>query len=147
MVKFASVLTMLFISGFLSAQIKTTLSSDGFGDRHEGKMVDLKTGDCVDKSKLDGSHPEDKVDLVTSIDKIGPGEDGPNDGITYRSCSGTYGIGCKDLPYTDTIKQLQKCLGVKQTGYFGKNTESELESTTGKKTTDRQGIILICGNF
>jgi hypothetical protein len=138
---------MLFISGFLSAQIKTTLSSDGFGDRHEGKMVDLKTGDCVDKSKLDGSHPEDKVDLVTSTDKIGPGEDGPNDGITYRSCSGTYGIGCKDPVGGDTIKQLQKCLGVKDTGYFGKNTERAVESETNKKTINRQGIILICGNF
>jgi hypothetical protein len=119
----------------------------------EGKVVDPKTGDCVDKSKLDGNNPEDDSNPEntdtpgTSTANNSSSEDGPNDGITYRNCSGNYSIGCKDLTYTDTIKQLQKCLGVKQTGYFGKNTERELESATNEKTIDRNGIRLLCGNF
>ena len=113
----------------------------------EGKAVDPKTGDCVDKSKLDGSNPEDKDEYGTSRGNNSSNEDGVNDGITYGSCFGTYGIGCKDPVGGDTIKQLQKCLGVKDTGYFGKNTERSVESETNKKTINRQGIILICGNF
>lgn len=113
----------------------------------EGKVVDPKTGDCVDKSKLDDSNPENTDTPGTSTANNSSSEDGPNDGITYRNCSGTYSIGCKDLTYTDTIKQLQKCLGVKETGYFGKNTETELMSVRNEKTIDRNGIRLLCGNF
>jgi hypothetical protein len=110
-------------------------------------------------SILDSDNPEDKsnpedgdkkspdVDLGTSTANNSSSEDGSNDGITYRNCSGTYSIGCKDLTYTDTIKQLQKCLGVKETGYFGKNTERELMSVRNEKTIDRNGIRLLCGNF
>ena len=121
----------------------------------EGKAVDPKTGDCVDKSELDNSNPEDKDnsnpededEYGTSRGNNSSNEDGPNDGITYRNCSGNYSIGCKDLTYTDAVKKIQKCLGVKDTGYFGKKTERELESATSKKTIDRNGIRLLCGDF
>ena len=125
----------------------------------EGKAIDPKTGDCVDKSKLedgqnqdgqnqDGQNQDGKIPGTGSQRPGSSGsEDGVNDGISYRNCSGTYSLGCKDLPYTDAVKKIQKCLGIKDTGYFGKNTERELESATSKKTIDRSGIRLLCGDF
>jgi hypothetical protein len=125
----------------------------------EGKVIDPKTGDCVDKSKLedeqnqdgqnqDGQNQDGKIPGTGSQRPGSSGsEDGVNDGISYRNCSGTYSLGCKDLPYTDAVKKIQKCLGIKDTGYFGKNTERELESATSKKTIDRSGIRLLCGDF
>jgi hypothetical protein len=38
-------------------------------------------------------------------------------------------------------------LGIDQTGKFDSKTESELLSTTGKKTIKREGITLLCGDF
>ena len=39
---------------------------------------------------------------------------------------GTYKLGCKDGD-NNVVWQLQGCLGIKQTGKFGPNTESSLK--------------------
>jgi hypothetical protein len=76
-----------------------------------------------------------------------PDKTNSDDGITYKNCSSEYGYGCKDLPYTDTIKKMQKCLGIEQTGKFDGKTETELKSATGRSTINKEGIALLCGDF
>jgi hypothetical protein len=66
-----------------------------------------------------------------------------NDTMTYKSCSGTYGLGCKDDD-ENVVWQLQGCLGVKQTGKFGPNTESALKEKTGNKTIDEREVWTLC---
>jgi hypothetical protein len=87
------------------------------------------------------------VDYGTSTKKDEDNKTSDDSGVIYKNCSGEYGIGCKDLPYTDTIKKIQKCLGIDQTGKFDSKTESELLSTTGEKTIKREDISLLCGDF
>ena len=65
------------------------------------------------------------------------------DTIEYKSCSGTYGIGCKDDD-DNVVWQLQGCLGIKQTGKFGPNTESALKEKTGNKTIDEREVWTLC---
>lgn len=82
----------------------------------------------------------------------GKGEEGsdeegtktPNgDTIEYKSCSGTYELGCKDED-DNVVWQLQGCLGVKQTGKFGPNTESTLKQKTGNKSIDEREVWTLC---
>ena len=73
----------------------------------------------------------------------GEGTPSSNDTMTYKSCSGTYGLGCKDDD-ENVVWQLQGCLGVKQTGKFGPNTESALKEKTGNKTIDEREVWTLC---
>jgi hypothetical protein len=65
------------------------------------------------------------------------------DTIEYKSCSGTYELGCKDGD-NNVVWQLQGCLGVKQTGKFGPNTESSLKQKTGNKSIDEREVWTLC---
>ena len=82
----------------------------------------------------------------------GDGEEGkdeegtktPNgDTMVYNSCSGTYKLGCKDED-DNVVWQLQGCLGVKQTGKFGPNTESSLKQKTGNTSIDEREVWTLC---
>ena len=80
-------------------------------------------------------------------DEEGKDEEGtktPNgDTMVYNSCSGTYKLGCKDED-DNVVWQLQGCLGVKQTGKFGPNTESSLKQKTGNTSIDEREIWTLC---
>ena len=65
------------------------------------------------------------------------------DTIEYKSCSGTYELGCKDGD-NNVVWQLQGCLGVKQTGKFGPNTESTLKQKTGNTSIDEREVWTLC---
>lgn len=68
----------------------------------------------------------------------------PNgDTIVYNSCSGTYKLGCKDGD-NNVVWQLQGCLGIKQTGKFGPNTESSLKEKTGNTSIDEREVWTLC---
>lgn len=69
----------------------------------------------------------------------------PSDDIEYKSCSGTIELGCKD-DSDNSIWQLQGCLGIKQTGKFGPNTETALKQKTGKTSIDQREIWTLCKN-
>jgi hypothetical protein len=80
-------------------------------------------------------------------DKEGSDEEGTKtsngDTIVYNSCSGTYKLGCKDED-DNVVWQLQGCLGVKQTGKFGPNTESSLKQKTGNTSIDEREVWTLC---
>jgi hypothetical protein len=82
-------------------------------------------------------------------DEEGKDEEGvktPNgDTIIYNSCSGTYKLGCKDED-DNVVWQLQGCLGIKQTGKFGPNTESSLKEKTGNTSIDEREVWTLCKN-
>jgi hypothetical protein len=62
----------------------------------------------------------------------------------YQDCTGkkTRFKGCRD---TDgIISKVQGCIGVKQDGYFGSNTESALQVKTGKKVFTTDEVDTIC---
>ena len=65
------------------------------------------------------------------------------DTIEYKSCSGTYELGCKDGD-NNVVWQLQGCLGIKQTGKFGPNTESSLKQKTGNTSIDEREVWTLC---
>lgn len=65
------------------------------------------------------------------------------DTIEYKSCSGTFKLGCKDESGND-VWHLQACLGIKQTGKFGPNTESALKQKTGKTSIEGGDIWTLC---
>ena len=65
------------------------------------------------------------------------------DTIVYNSCSGTYKLGCKDGD-NNVVWQLQGCLGIKQTGKFGPNTESSLKEKTGNTSIDEKEVWTLC---
>jgi hypothetical protein len=67
------------------------------------------------------------------------------DTIEYKSCSGTYKLGCKDVD-NNVVWQLQGCLGIKQTGKFGPNTESSLKEKTGNTSIDEREVWTLCKN-
>ena len=82
-----------------------------------------------------------------SSDKEGSDEEGTKtsngDTIVYNSCSGTYKLGCKDGD-NNVVWQLQGCLGIKQTGKFGPNTESSLKEKTGNTSIDEREVWTLC---
>ena len=93
-----------------------------------------------------GEEPSDGKDKEGK-DEEGKDEEGvktPNgDTIIYNSCSGTYKLGCKDED-DNVVWQLQGCLGVKQTGKFGPNTESALKQKTGNISIDEREVWTLC---
>jgi hypothetical protein len=94
----------------------------------------------VDDAEKGGGGEEDK-------DEKGTDEEGTKttngDTMVYNSCSGTYKLGCKDED-DNVVWQLQGCLGVKQTGKFGPNTESSLKQKTGNTSIDEREVWTLC---
>jgi hypothetical protein len=84
---------------------------------------------------------ESSTNVLNQID------DGPGDGIKYKVCDGVYQLGCKDAQYSNNIKRIQRCLGIKATGYFGKNTQEELKTQTDNIIINDDGIDFLCGDF
>jgi hypothetical protein len=93
-----------------------------------------------DDAEKGGGGEEDK-------DEKGTDEEGTKttngDTMVYNSCSGTYKLGCKDED-DNVVWQLQGCLGVKQTGKFGPNTESSLKQKTGNTSIDEREVWTLC---
>jgi hypothetical protein len=89
--------------------------------------------------------------------RVGSGGEEPGDGegtgdggntssedtIEYKACSGTFKLGCKDEEGNE-VWHLQACLGIKQTGKFGPNTESALKEKTGKSSIEDGDIWTLC---
>lgn len=79
-------------------------------------------------------------------------EDGDKDSdkkdeTVYKVCMNTFEFGCKDTDYTHEVKEIQKCLGLKETGKFDSKTRGELKSQFGKEKINSDEIPLLCGNF
>ena len=98
-----------------------------------------------DDAEKGGGGEEDKDEK--GADEKGADEEGTKtsngDTIVYNSCSGTYKLGCKDED-DNVVWQLQGCLGVKQTGKFGPNTESSLKEKTGNTSIDEKEVWTLC---
>ena len=71
------------------------------------------------------------------------GNTSSGDTIEYKACSGTFKLGCKDEEGNE-VWHLQACLGIKQTGKFGPNTESALKEKTGKTSIEDGDIWTLC---
>jgi hypothetical protein len=71
------------------------------------------------------------------------GNTSSEDTIEYKACSGTFKLGCKDEEGNE-VWHLQACLGIKQTGKFGPNTESALKEKTGKTSIEDGDIWTLC---
>jgi hypothetical protein len=99
----------------------------------------------VDDAEKGGGGEEDKDEEGT--DDEGTDDEGTKtkngDNMVYNSCSGTYKLGCKDED-DNVVWQLQGCLGVKQTGKFGPNTESSLKQKTGNTSIDEREVWTLC---
>lgn len=55
--------------------------------------------------------------------------------ITYKLCTGVYSYTC----FSEKIKELQRCVGVKDDGYWGPDTKTAVENKFGvQKMTDAQ---------
>jgi hypothetical protein len=104
-----------------------------------------KANDDATKKGGGGEEGADKE----GTDEKGADEEGTKtpDGntIEYKSCSGTYKLGCKDVD-NNVVWQLQGCLGIKQTGKFGPNTESSLKEKTGNTSIDEREVWTLCKN-
>ena len=102
----------------------------------------IKTSTKINDDAEKGGGGEEK-----GSDKEGSDEEGTKtsngDTIVYNSCSGTYKLGCKDED-DNVVWQLQGCLGVKQTGKFGPNTESSLKQKTGNTSIDEREVWTLC---
>lgn len=59
-----------------------------------------------------------------------PDQGGGRRGGNYIPCTGTYSLLC----FSQKIKELQKCVGTKPDGYWGKNTERAVVAKFGKNT-------------
>jgi hypothetical protein len=94
-----------------------------------------------DANKKGGGGEEENKDEEGTDDEGVKTTDG--DTIEYRSCSGTYELGCKDED-DNVVWQLQGCLGLKQTGKFGPNTESALKEKTGNTSIDEREVWTLC---
>lgn len=92
-------------------------------------------------SKVGGGGEEDSDNEENVKDEEGKTSDG--DSIEYKGCSGTFELGCKDEGGNE-VWQLQGCLGIKQTGKFGPNTESALKEKTGNTSIDEREIWTLC---
>ena len=105
-----------------------------------------KANEDAEKKGGGGEEPSDGKDKEGK-DEEGKDEEGaktPNgETIIYNSCSGTYKLGCKDED-DNVVWQLQGCLGVKQTGKFGPNTESALKQKTGNTSIDEREVWTLC---
>ena len=107
----------------------------------------IKTTAKANQDGEKGSADEEPGDGEEGKDEEGADEEGtktPNgDNMVYNSCSGTYKLGCKDED-DNVVWQLQGCLGVKQTGKFGPNTESSLKQKTGNTSIDEREVWTLC---
>jgi len=92
-------------------------------------------------STVGGGGEEDSDNEENGKDEEGKTSDG--DSIEYKGCSGTFELGCKDEDGNE-VWHLQACLGIKQTGKFGPNTESALKQKTGKTSIEEGDIWTLC---
>lgn len=104
-------------------------------DKIEGGGGTDDEGQTDDEGKTDGGGSGDTEDFDNQP------------GIRWTTCSGLLKLGCKDLEYTNDVKRIQRCLGLKPSGKFGKKTETELLSQFGKSTINDDEIPLLCGDF
>jgi hypothetical protein len=105
----------------------------------------IKATEKVNNKKTDVGGGGEQGDDIENDEEGNDGEvkEPKGDTMTYKSCSGTYGLGCKDED-DNVVWQLQGCLGVKQTGKFGPNTETALKEKTGKNTIDEGDVWTLC---
>jgi hypothetical protein len=99
--------------------------------------------ECADKLKLycEKNPKDDKCKDVVKDDVKDDDEE-----MTYKTCSGTYSVGCKDGE-DDDIYALQVCLGITKNGKFDKNTEKVLKDKTGKTTITNREIWKLCDEY
>jgi hypothetical protein len=98
----------------------------------------------IDSAEKGGGGEEpDNEEGEEEVGKDEEGKTSNGDTMVYKACSGTYGLGCKDED-DSVIWQLQGCLGIKQTGKFGPNTESALKEKTGKNSIDEREVWTLC---
>jgi hypothetical protein len=100
--------------------------------------------DCAEKLRLHCEKNPKDVNCKNTVKVGGGGQE--DDKLTYKSCDGTYGIGCKD-DEDDEVYALQACLGVAKTGKFGKTTEEALKDKTGKTTITKREIWGLCDEY
>ena len=81
------------------------------------------------------------------VNTVKVGGAGEKDNLTYKSCNGTYSIGCKDDGDDDNIFALQSCLSINKNGKFNKKTEEALKTKTGKTSVTKQEIWKICDDY
>lgn len=128
-------------------------------DMYEGIDGDIDFGDWdtyvrqpLGNAIKASSKINDDVEKGGGGEEEGSGEEGSDeegtktsngDTMVYNSCSGTYKLGCKDED-DNVVWQLQGCLGVKQTGKFGPNTESSLKQKTGNTSIDEREVWTLC---
>lgn len=104
-------------------------------------------GGNIDDSKPKKDDETDDEDFIDVDNKETEDNQTTTDGITYQTCMKTFKLGCKDTAYTHEVKEIQKCLGIKETGKFDRKTQSELKSQFGKPEINMDDIPLLCGNF
>jgi hypothetical protein len=105
----------------------------------------IKETEKANNKKTDvGGGSEQGDDIENDEEGIdGEVKEPKGDTMIYKGCSGTYELGCKDED-DNVIWQLQGCLGIKQTGKFGPNTESALKEKTGKNSIDEREVWTLC---
>jgi hypothetical protein len=86
-----------------------------------------------------------KDEKCKDVTKVGGGGEEIDD-ITYKTCDGTYNLGCKD-DEDDEVYALQSCLGVNKSGEFDKKTEESLKTKTGKTSITKREIWALCDEF
>jgi hypothetical protein len=95
-----------------------------------------------DEGSTVGGGGEEDSDNKENGDDEG-GNTSSEDTIEYKECTDTFKLGCKDEDGSE-VWHLQACLGIKQTGKFGPNTESALKQKTGKTSIEEGDIWTLC---
>lgn len=82
----------------------------------------------------------DDKELTGDKPVVVPPKKGGGSTQTFTNCSGTYTQGCK----SNVIKQVQGCIGVKQTGNFGPLTQEALKKIGYSKGFKDSDVNQIC---
>ena len=144
----------------LKSEIGSAVGDLAFGNEFIKYVMEPLQG-AVNQTQKDEENAQPKKDEVVKSDdefrdsdnedKDGTGgrqeSDSEDVGIKWTACMSEFKLGCKDLEYTNEVKKIQRCLGLKPSGKFGKKTESELQSQFGNKIIKDDEIALLCGDF
>jgi hypothetical protein len=95
----------------------------------EGMTKDEKTGECVKGGG--GTIDPNDPDVINELDPS-----------KFIECVDIYKFGCKSKD--GSISKIQNCLGIKDTGLFGKPTEDALYKKINKRTFTKDDIDRIC---